>query len=257
MANIRKKKGFQTALVGLRDKILTGELVKGDHLAEVVLANELGISRTPLREAMRELTDQGLIEKLPNGRYQVCSLTRDDVRDFIALRGILEGSIFRLAAEKGISPQQRDACQETLTALDDVINVSTDAIDFDRYMALNEQLHVQFAAISDSPVMLNELARINKLPMASPSAFLGGQAASDSTLRSLFGAQDQHKSIFDAICNREGARAEALGREHARLAYKNLDLFLETGQPATAQIPGLALVEELGEPQTKERRASS
>ncbi|MDZ7823067.1 MAG: GntR family transcriptional regulator [Ahrensia sp.] len=110
MAEIIKKRGFQTALAGLRDKILTGELVKGDHLSEVVLAAELGISRTPLREAMRELTDQGLIEKLPNGRYQVCSLTRNDVRDFIALRGIMEGNIFRLSAEKGISEDQRLHC---------------------------------------------------------------------------------------------------------------------------------------------------
>lgn len=256
MAETRKKKGFQTAFAGLRDKILTGEIVKGDHLSEVALASELGISRTPLREAMRELTDQGLIEKLPNGRYQVCSLTRDDVRDFIALRGLLEGSIFRLAAERGISSQQRADCEKTLQALDDVLAVSPATIDFDRYMALNEKLHIQFTSICDSPVMLNELARVNKLPMASPSAFLGGQAGSHATLRSLVGAQDQHKSIFEAICNREGARAEALGREHARLAYKNLDLFLETGLSATAQIPGLALVEELGEIQSKGKKTA-
>ncbi|MDZ7823257.1 MAG: GntR family transcriptional regulator [Ahrensia sp.] len=175
MAEIIKKRGFQTALVGLRDKILTGELVKGDHLSEVVLAADLGISRTPLREAMRELTDQGLIEKLPNGRYQVCSLTRNDVRDFIALRGIIEGNIFRLSAEKGISEEQRLHCFETLTAIDKVLNVSSSSIDFDEYMDLNAKLHDQFASICASTVMLNELARVSKLPMASPGAFWVGR----------------------------------------------------------------------------------
>lgn len=243
MAETQKKRSFQTALMGLREKILTGELAKGDHLAEVVLAEELGISRTPLREAMRELTDQGLIEKLPNGRYQVSSLTRDDVRDFIALRGLLEGNVFRLAAQKGFSSQQRCACEMTLAALDNVLRVAASEIDFDRYMDLNEILHGQFAEACDSPVMLSELARVNNLPMASPSAFLGGQAASAETLQSLIVAQYQHKSIFEAICNGEAARAESLGREHARLAHRNLDFFLANGTPAVTQIPGLALVE--------------
>lgn len=250
MAETRKKKSFQIALMGLRDKVLTGELVKGDHLAEVVLAQELGISRTPLREAMRELTDQGLIEKLPNGRYQVCSLTRDDVRDSIALRGLLEGNIFRLGAEKGITPDQREACEATLAALDDVLSGTIAEIDFDVYMDLNERFHAQLAALCDSPVMLGELERVNKRPMASPSAFLGGQAMSQETLRSLYVAQDQHRSIFNAICNREGARAEALGREHARLAHRNLDHFLASGPSSSAQIPGLVLVEQPEDYQT-------
>lgn len=250
MAETRKKKSFQAALMGLREKILTGELVKGDHLSEVLLAEDLGISRTPLREAMRELIDQGLLERLPNGRYQVCSLTREDVRDFIALRGLLEGSVFRLAAEKGISPGQHRACTETLAALDCVLGASPSDIVFERYMDLNETLHAQLAEICDSPVMLSELARINSRPMAGPSAFLGGQAVSHETLNSLHVAQDQHKSILEAICNREGARAEALAREHARLAHRNLDFFLAAGQSAVTNIPGLSLVERQPEQET-------
>lgn len=256
MAEPLKKKSFQTALMGLRERILTGDLVKGNHLSEVVLANELGISRTPLREAMRELIDQGLLEKLPNGRYQVCCLTRDDVRDYIALRGLLEGDVFRMAAEKGISPAQKSACKKTLAALDDVLSWSVADIDFGLYMELNEILHTQYAEICDSPVMLSELARVNNRPMASPSAFLGGQAASADTLQSLFVAQYQHKSILEAICNGEGARAEALGREHARLAHRNLDLFLANGSSVAAQIPGLALIERDPELQTEPHEKS-
>ncbi|MDZ7823066.1 MAG: FCD domain-containing protein [Ahrensia sp.] len=137
-----------------------------------------------------------------------------------------------------------------------MLNVSSSSIDFDEYMDLNAKLHNQFASICASTVMLNELARVSKLPMASPGAFLGGQAASRATLQSLFTAQEQHRSIFEAICNREGARAEALGREHARLAYQNLDRFLEAGAGATRQTPGLALVVDFHKNDDKLKAAS-
>ncbi len=243
LAEIEKKKSFQRALMGLRERILVGDLVKGDRVSEVALADELGISRTPLREAMRELVDQGLLERVPTGGCRVCSLTRRDVRDWIELRGLLEGSVFRLAAERGISLDQQHTCEAIIADIDLVLGHTADTIDFDRYVTLNEKLHAKLATLCDSPVMLAELKRVNKRPMASPSAFLHGQSMAPQTLRSLYIAQDQHKAILDAICAREGARAEALAREHARLAHRNLDFFLGSEQRVIAQIPGLTLVQ--------------
>lgn len=242
MAEVEKKKSFQRALTGLRDRILLGELIQGDRVSEVALAEELGVSRTPLREAMRELVDQGLLERVPTGGCRVASFTKRDVKDSIELRGLLEGAVFRIAAERGISPEQYEQCEEIIAGIDDALRTVPEAIDFQRYVALNESLHVEMASLCDSQIMLAELARVGKRPMAGPSAFLTDQAMAPQTLRSLYIAQDQHKAMLDAITNREGARVEALAREHARLAHRNLEFFLHSERQLVAQIPGLTLL---------------
>ena len=244
MAEIEKKRSYQRALMGLRHRILVGELMQGDRVSEVALAEELGISRTPLREAMRELVDQGLLERVPTGGCRVCSLTKRDVMDAIELRGLLEGAVFRIAAERGITAAQHRSCAATIAEIDGVLDDQSAHVDFERYVELNEQLHAQLAVLSDSQVMQAELARVCRRPMAGPSAFLQGQSLAPQTLRSLCVAQDQHKAILDAIVNREGARAEALAREHARLAHRNLDFFLGAESHVIEQIPGLTLVQQ-------------
>lgn len=244
MAEIEKKKSYQRALMGLRDRILMGDLVQGDRVSEVALSEELGISRTPLREAMRELVDQGLLERVPTGGCRVCSLTKRDVLDAIELRGLLEGAVFRLAAERGITAAQRRSCEAIISGIDAALGDGGAPIDFERYVVLNEKLHGELATLSDSQVMQAELARVCKRPMAGPSAFLQGQAMAPQTLRSLYVAQDQHKAILNAIINREGARAEALAREHARLAHRNLEFFLGSEKRVIDQIPGLTLVQQ-------------
>ncbi|WP_439155343.1 GntR family transcriptional regulator [Yoonia sp.] len=244
MAEIEKKKSFQRALVGLRDRILVGNLMQGDRVSEVALSEELGISRTPLREAMRELVDQGLLERVPTGGCRVSSFTKRDVQDAIDLRGLLEGAVFRIAAERGITDEQRQSCEATVAEIDSALGETTTCIDFARYVVLNERLHEELAALCDSPVMLAELARVVKRPMAGPSAFLTDQSMAPRTLQSLYVAQDQHKAILCAIANREGARAEALAREHARLAHRNLAFFLGPDRKRDTQIPGLTLVQD-------------
>lgn len=244
MAGIEKKKSFQRALVGLRDRILLGDLAQGDRVSEVALAEELGISRTPLREAMRELVDQGLLEKLSTGGCRVSTFTKRDVQDAIALRGLLEGAVFRIAAERGITSDQKAACEDILDDIDTALGDTPAAINFDLYVATNQRFHDELASLCDSQVMLAELARISKRPMAGPSAFLNDQAMAPRTLRSLHVAQEQHRAMLDAIANREGARAEALAREHARLAHRNLEYFLGSERKVLAKIPGLSLVQD-------------
>ena len=87
-----------------------------------------------------------------------------------------------------------------------------------------------------------ELERIGKLPLASPSAFLEGQEDLPAFRKSLTFAQRQHRAIFEAIVAREGARAEALCREHARLARENLSLVMADESLPREKIPGLSLV---------------
>jgi GntR family transcriptional regulator of vanillate catabolism len=89
------------ALLALREMVLAGELPAASRIAEVALAERLGVSRTPIRAALMRLEQEGLLEPLPGGGYTVRTFSERDISDAIELRGTLEGLLARLAAERG------------------------------------------------------------------------------------------------------------------------------------------------------------
>lgn len=243
MAEARRRSQALKALSELRSLVLDGTLEAGTRLAETALAERLGISRTPLREAMARLVEEGLLERLDTGGCRVCSFTMADIADAIEIRGVMEGTAARLAAERGADPELLRASHAVLDGIDAALTPVTDGdIDFDAYVALNARFHDLLSRLSGSDVIAREVQRSCRLPLASPSAFLDGQEKVDEFRRSLDGAQAQHRAIIEAIEAREGARAEALAREHARLARHNLKYALTGGRRLVEQIPGLALV---------------
>ena len=88
------------ATLGLRELVLDGEFSPGERVPEIGLAKRLGVSRTPLRLALSTLAHEGLLEPLPGGGFVVRAFTLRDVTDAIELRGVLEGTAARLAAER-------------------------------------------------------------------------------------------------------------------------------------------------------------
>jgi GntR family transcriptional regulator, vanillate catabolism transcriptional regulator len=242
---MKELRGGQTqtlkAVLGLRDLLLDGSFAPGERLSEVALADRLGISRTPLRTALQRLEQEGLVEMIPTGGYAVRSFSHADVVDSIELRGVLEGTAARLAAERGVAAHRLRAIEETLTALDAAVGTGADDLMFDRYVELNARFHQQLSELSGSSVVAGEVARMTGLPFASPSAFLEQQAALPTFRQSLVIGQLHHRDIVTAIANRQGARAEALAREHATLALKNLEIATRPGG-APVRLPALALV---------------
>ena len=87
---------FQT----LRQSILTGQMEPGERLMEVQLAEELGVSRTPVREAIRMLELEGLVVMIPRRGAQVAAITKQDLRDVLEVRATLERLAARLACER-------------------------------------------------------------------------------------------------------------------------------------------------------------
>ncbi len=224
----------------LRQRIIHGGLPGGTRLYEVALSEELQISRTPVREAMSRLAEEGLLERAPGGGFQVRAFSLRDVTDAIELRGVLEGTAARMAAEQGVDPVQMAGVWAILDRLDRCF--AGDRVDFDAYSELNAQFHCALAELCQSAVILRELERVKSLPFASPSAFVLGQADAAGSHRSLVMAQAQHRALAQAIARREGARAEAIAREHARIARGNLEeTFVEGAQPG-GSMPGLALI---------------
>lgn len=108
----------QRALMGVREIIVSGEIAAGTRLSEVALAERLGISRTPLRAALARLGQEGLVEAIPSGGYAVRVFSREDVIDAIELRGVLEGTALRLAAERGVAPGRLRELENLLGEID-------------------------------------------------------------------------------------------------------------------------------------------
>lgn len=229
------------AQLRLREMILGGDLPAGARIAELAIVDKLGVSRTPIRAALMRLEQEGLLRALPGGGYAVRTFSQRDVSDAIELRGTIEGLAARLAAERGASAEELARAQACLEQIDLVLSQpALDDAAFSRYVNLNSEFHGLLSAMAGSALMARELERVVSLPFASPSAFVVVQANSPRARDMLVVAQDQHRQVLDAIGRREGARAEAIMREHSRLAQRNLREAVDTTD--VARMPAVRLI---------------
>jgi GntR family transcriptional regulator of vanillate catabolism len=231
------------AQLRLREMVLAGELPGGARVAELTLVETLGVSRTPIRAALMRLEQEGLLHRLPGGGYAVRTFSETDVADAIELRGTMEGLAARLAAERGVDPALLADAHACLDAIDSVLVPPTlDDEGFSRYVDLNAQFHQLLSRMVGSDVITRELDRVKGLPFASPSAFVVVQTNSARARDMLVVAQDQHRQALDAIERREGARAEAIMREHSRITRRNLLAAVQASQGQG--LPGMQLIRE-------------
>ncbi|HVZ44495.1 MAG TPA: GntR family transcriptional regulator [Ramlibacter sp.] len=211
------------AQLRLREMILAGELAPGARIAELAIVDKLGVSRTPIRAALMRLEQEGLLETMPGGGYAVRIFSEREVSDAIELRGTVEGLAARLAAERGVPGDLIEQAHVCLAEIDAVLEQpALDDGAFPRYDDLNRRFHSLLSDMAGSSVIAREIDRVVRLPFASPSGFVIVQANSPRARDMLIVAQDQHRQVLDAIEHREGARAEAIMREHSRIAQRNL-----------------------------------
>jgi GntR family transcriptional regulator of vanillate catabolism len=229
------------AQLRLREMLLGGDLPGGTRIAEVAVSEMLGVSRTPVRTALMRLEQEGLLEALPGGGYAVRTFSERDAADAIELRGTLEGLAARLAAERGAPQVVLREARACLRRIDELLHEpALDDAAFSRYVAFNEEFHHLLSELSGSLLIAQQIERVISLPFASPSGFVVVQANSPAARDMFLIAQDQHWQVLDAIENREGARAEALMREHSRIARRNLSEALHGGPTPT--LPGVQLI---------------
>lgn len=232
------------AVIELRQRILSGDIPGGTRLFEVQLANEMKISRTPVRDAMSRLAEEGLLERARSSGFVVRSFSFSDVIDAIELRGVLEGTAARMAAERGVGDNALATAWAIIARLDACFGTTIGDVAFESYSELNSDFHREIAELSGSRLIRRELERVKQLPFASPSAFLPDKANIHAFHKSLTIAQEQHRAMIAAIAAREGTRAEAIAREHARMARMNLEFILLEDRGPISSHPGLALVVE-------------
>jgi GntR family transcriptional regulator of vanillate catabolism len=232
------------ATLGLRELLFEGAFRPGERVAELVLVERLGVSRTPLRIALTTLEHEGLLETLPGGGFVVREFTRAEVDDAIELRGVLEGTAARFAAERLESAAELDALKACVAQLDEVVGAGgLDA--FVLYVSLNKQFHAGMLELAKSAIVSRAVANVNALPFASPTALLTSHAALPESWQILVIAQHQHRQLLDAIEHGHGTRAEDLAREHARLSRLNLDVVL-ANRELRDRVPGAPLLAGVG-----------
>src|SRR5512144_419492 len=95
----------EQVVLKLRELILSGELQAGQRVAEIPVSERLGVSRTPVREALTVLAQEGLLDVAGKRGYQVKAFSAKDIADAVDVRGVLEGTAARLVAEAGPSPE--------------------------------------------------------------------------------------------------------------------------------------------------------
>lgn len=241
-ANRRRDSQVLKGVLGVRDLVLGGSVAPGERLSETALAEQLGISRTPLRTALARLEQEGLLEQIPSGGYAVRGFSIADIYDALELRGVLEGTAARLAAERGVAPAKLRAIRFLVAELDGCFRERPEDMLFQHYVELNAEFHAMLAGLCGSAILRREIERVVQLPFASPSAFLMKQEDVPAFRISLVHAQRQHREMVSAIELREGTRAEGLAREHARLARHNLEFVINEDRSLMARVPGLALL---------------
>jgi GntR family transcriptional regulator of vanillate catabolism len=235
------------AQLALRDLILSGELRPGERISELQAVETTGVSRTPVRMALVRLEEEGLLEAIPSGGFMVKAFSERDILDSIEVRGTLEGLAARFAAERGVSARDLAPLKESLAELD--LLVRQDPISeevFSAYVTMNARFHALLSDLSGSAPVIRQIDRASALPFASPSGFVMAQSALKEAHDILMIAQDHHHIVVDAIENREGARAEAVMREHARLAARNLRLALRN-RIRIDLMPALSLIRSAGD----------
>lgn len=197
----------------LRDEILSGNLKPGEKIVEEQLCVQFGISRAPLREALRLLSQQGLVEHLPRRGSRVTDWSPSDILQLFALRHVLE----RHAVETALPMRDPDSALAPVRAALDRMRGATDDLGRDDahrgfHAAVVELAHNRQLNIALQPILLKL-----QLPMAMNLRNEAHHHRADDGMR-------RHQAIVAALATNDPATAMAALDGHGEMHYLNLEL---------------------------------
>jgi GntR family transcriptional regulator, vanillate catabolism transcriptional regulator len=225
----------------LREMLFKGEFQRGEKLSEIPLGARLGVSRTPIRLALEKLAHEGLLEPSRSGGFVVREFKLSAVWDAIEIRGVLEGTAARVAAERLENDRELDTLRKFRDEMDAIPHPGLNLDLFSRYLDLNEAFHSELVHLAKNDMLRSTLDRVVSLPFVSPSALLFARSKLPRSTEIHTIGQAQHRAIVEAIEKRQGSRAEGLAREHARLSRQNLEIALSDTE-LLSFIPGGTLI---------------
>ena len=207
MQNIKEKFKLKSTCVfdAILGAILHGDLKAGEKLSETGLAERLGVSRTPVREALRALDAEGFVRLSPNSRFEITSFSRQDAMEVLQIRRLLEVEASRLAAQRG-TPEDCCRLQETLDAAWACVEGPAEEVDF-RFMQADIAFHRTIFEIAGN----NRMLRVSSA-LGDRLARLYVSRSSDMQMYEI--CLQQHRNIMEAIQAHDDIRAEAYARRH-------------------------------------------
>ena len=164
----------------IRDAIVSGQLKPGERLPEARLADELKISRTPIREALRQLQAEGLVDAPRNRGARVRVYSLDDLDDMYQLRALLEGFAARSAASR-MTPAQLDELRDASERFDALSAES----DIDALLKVNDRFHEIILVAAANPMLDGILRQVTTIPRAVYRAYAAFSPTSSAPRRRI------------------------------------------------------------------------
>lgn len=193
----------------IRDMILSGELPSGGKIGEEALAEQCGVSRTPVREALSRLESELLIRRSETQRSFVADWSLEDVEEMFELRGMLESRAARRAAKR-ISWSQLERLKAQQHAIGEALFAGKP--DMQRFLEHNHHFHGIILEASASAQLSNMLARIVERPIVH-------RTVKNFTFDDLKRSHHQHGELLAAFEQHDPAWAEAVMVSHIRRAF--------------------------------------
>lgn len=194
----------------LREDILSGKYKDRDELREVAISEEMGVSRTPVREALRQLELEGLVFIIPNKGAYVTGITRKDVQDIYAMRGLLEGLCARWATEH-ITQKQMEMMEETIVLSE--FHASRNHAQ--QLTELDDQFHETLYEACNSKMLEHQLKDYHEYVKRVRKRMLSDNERGIEAVK-------EHRQIMEAIRDHDAGRAEDLATLHVKNAYANI-----------------------------------
>lgn len=209
----------------MRERIISGELEPGTSLSEIALAEAFGVSRTPVREALKQLQTEGLVEIRPRVGTFVTAPSRREISELFEMKALLEGAAARLLAQRGSVPEL-DLLRDNLRQADAAVA----ADDRERYAHLVHEFHDLLIQGADNAklqghyrTLMNQLAyqRLVKTSLGQPGRPLQSDA--------------EHHHVVELIEAKDGDAAERVMRDHVRASHRALMAGLDATEAAAAR----------------------
>jgi DNA-binding GntR family transcriptional regulator len=194
----------------LRDAIITGVLRPGERLMESQLAEELGVSRTPVREAIRKLELEGFLVMVPRKGAYVAGISLKDIADVFEVRAALESLATELAAER-ITEEELEELERILVRKSEIIEQG----DIVKFVECDKKFHDTLYRASRNRRLMQILSNLQD----EVHRFRSVSLAHPGRMRT---ALDEHRKVVEALADRDIVRAKALAWKHIESAENSL-----------------------------------
>ena len=201
----------------LKQAIVRGDFSPGNRLVESRIAEAMGISRTPVREAIHKLEREGLIKKLPQGGFYVLNLSREELEETFGIRSVLESYAARLAAIKH-QKEELEPLEEKIEAFQYFLNRG----EMEALLKINTEFHGLLYAMSRSPKLVKMINDLQDQIYRFRRIILKIETMAKTS-------NDDHRQMLSAMKMRDADGVETLVRQHILRGQKIVLKELENG----------------------------